>query len=59
MLWVLKRTVSMRRFLLAPKTYVKTDGQINFTIYDEKLRISKPVAYIAYNMNQNQTAPGS
>ena len=26
MLWVLKRTVSMRRFFLAPKTYVKTNG---------------------------------
>ena len=25
-LWVLKRTVSMRRFFGAPKTYVKTDG---------------------------------
>ena len=26
MLWVLKRTVSMRRFFWAPKTNVKTDG---------------------------------
>ena len=26
MLWVLKRTVSMRRFFWAPKTYIKTDG---------------------------------
>ena len=26
MLWVLKRTVSMRRFFLAPKTYVQTNG---------------------------------
>ena len=26
MLWILKRTVSMRRFFLASKTYVKTDG---------------------------------
>ena len=25
-LWVLKRTISMRRFFWAPKTYVKTDG---------------------------------
>ena len=25
-LWVLKRTVSMRRFFWAPKTYVQTDG---------------------------------
>ena len=26
MLWVLKRTVSMRRIVWAPKTYGKTDG---------------------------------
>ena len=26
MLWVLKRTVSMRRFFWAPKTHVQTDG---------------------------------
>ena len=26
MLWVLKRTVSMRWFFWAPKTYVQTDG---------------------------------
>ena len=26
MLWVLKRTVSMRQFFWAPKTYDKTDG---------------------------------
>ena len=26
MLWLLKRTVSMRRFFWAPKIYVKTDG---------------------------------
>ena len=26
MLWVLKRTVSMRRFFCAPKTYAKIDG---------------------------------
>ena len=35
MLWVLKRTVSMRRFSLAPKTYVKTDALeniYNFTL---------------------------
>ena len=29
MLWVLKRTVSMRRFFWAPKTYVKIDQQEN------------------------------
>ena len=35
MLWVHKRTVSMRRFFWAPKTYVKTDGLkniYNFTL---------------------------
>ena len=35
MLWVLKRTVSMRRFFWAPKTYVQTDGLkniYNFTL---------------------------
>ena len=35
MLCVLKRTVSMRRFFWASKTYVKTDGQeniYNFTL---------------------------
>ena len=35
MLWVLKRTVSMRRFFRAPKTYVKIDGKeniYNFTL---------------------------
>ena len=35
MLWVLKRTVSMRRFFWAPKTYVKIDGYEN--IYNFKL----------------------
>ena len=33
MLWVLKRTVSLRRFFWAPKTYVKTDGQENIYIF--------------------------
>ena len=35
MLWVLKRTVTMRRFFWAPKTYVQTDGFdniYNFTL---------------------------
>ena len=35
MLWVLKRTLSMRRFFWAPKTYVKIDGKdniYNFTL---------------------------
>ena len=49
MLWVLKRTVSMRRLFWAPKTYVQTDGLEsinNFTlknsVYLEKV-FSKPV----------------
>ena len=29
MLWVLKRTVSIRRFFWAPKTYIQTDGLEN------------------------------
>ena len=29
MLWVLKRTVSMRQFFWAPKTYAKIDGWEN------------------------------
>ena len=29
MLWVLKRTVSMRRFFWAPKTYAQNNGQEN------------------------------
>ena len=37
MLWVLKRTVSMRRFFWAPKKYVKTDGLEN--IYNFILKI--------------------
>ena len=36
MLWVLKRTVSMRRFFWALKTYVKTDGKKIFTILSWK-----------------------
>ena len=35
MLWVLKKTVSMRRFFWAPKTYDKADGLeniYNFTL---------------------------
>ena len=37
MSWVLKRTVSMRRFFWAPKTYVKNDGLEN--IYNFRLKI--------------------
>ena len=37
MLWVLKRTVSMRRFCWAPKTYVQTDGLENIYIFNLKI----------------------
>ena len=43
MLWVLKRTVSLRRFFWAPKTYVKTDGQEN--IYNFTLNILLILTY--------------
>ena len=36
MLWVLKRTVSMRRFFWAPKRYVKIDGWENINNYTLK-----------------------
>ena len=37
MLWVIKRTISMRRFFWAPKTYAKIMGNKN--IYNFKLNI--------------------
>ena len=37
MLWVPERTVSMRRFFWAPKTYVQTDGLEN--IYNLRPKI--------------------
>ena len=37
MLWILKRTVSMRQFFWAPKTYVKIEGKEN--IYNFTLKI--------------------
>ena len=36
MLWVLKSTVSMRRFFWAPKTYVKTDRLENIYKFELK-----------------------
>ena len=36
MLWVLKRTVSEKRFFWTPKIYVKTDGQENIHIFTLK-----------------------
>ena len=37
MLWVLKRTVSMRRFFWAPKTYFKINGLENIYIFTLKI----------------------
>ena len=37
MLWVLKRTVSMRQFFLAPKMYVKIDGSENIHNFTLKI----------------------
>ena len=36
MLWVLKRTISMRRFFWAPKTYFQTDGLENIYNFRSK-----------------------
>ena len=36
MLWVLKRTVSMRRFFWAPKTFVQIDGKENIYNFAHK-----------------------
>ena len=39
MLWLLKRTVSMRQFFWVPNTYVNTDGQENIHSFTKKLII--------------------
>ena len=47
MLWVFKepqRTVSMRRFFWAPKTYAKMMGKKYLPLYAEKFCLSKPVS---------------
>ena len=43
MLWVFKRTVSMRRFFWAPKTYVKTDGRENINNFTPKNFVHLPI----------------
>ena len=43
MLWVLKRTVSMRQFFLAPKHMLKIRGKKIFTILRWNFRLSKPM----------------
>ena len=52
MLWVLKRTVSMRRFFWAPKTYVKIDGLEN--IYNFTLKIFVYLNLCSYNMHTEE-----
>ena len=43
---VLKRTVSMRRFFLAPKTSIQTDGLENiYNFYVQKFCLSKPMLF--------------
>ena len=42
MLWVLKRTIFMRRFFRTPKTYVKTDGLENIDNFTLKNFVSQP-----------------
>ena len=37
MLWVLKRTVWMRQFFWAPKTYAKNYGQENIYNFTQKI----------------------
>ena len=43
MLWVLKRTVSMRLFFWVPKTKLKQMGKKIFTILHSKICLSKSV----------------
>ena len=49
MLWVPKRTVSIRRFFLALKTYVKLIGKTIFAIVRGKKCLSKPVDHTYAN----------
>ena len=53
MLWVLKRTVSMRRFFWAPKTYAKYMGKKIFTISRRFFCLSKPVLNTKLRCNKN------
>ena len=43
MLLVQKRTVSLKRFFCAPKTYVKNDDSKYLQLYAKMLSLSKPV----------------
>ena len=55
MLWVLKRTVSMRRFFWAPKTNVKTDGLENIYIFRWKFLYLNLWNEYDQDMPQSQT----
>ena len=48
MLWVLKRTVSIRRFFWAPKTYVQNDGLENIYNFMLKSNGGKRVKFVFY-----------
>ena len=50
MLWVLKRTVSLRRFFWVPKTYVKIDGEENINNFTLKTSVGLSMgAFIGRN----------
>ena len=51
MLWVLKRTVSMRRFFWAPKTYAKSYWEENIYNFTLKILLTYPV-YIIFLYSQ-------
>ena len=58
MLWVLKRTVSMRRFFWAPKYLLKLMGKKIFTIYAENFCLSKPVIVYIFIPRDEEFAEG-
>ena len=51
MLWVLKRTLSMRRFFWAPKTYVKINGQENIYNFTLKIFVYLNLCKYIFNLN--------
>ena len=48
MLWVLKRTVSLRRFFRAPKTNVKTDGVRKYLKFYAEKKPVKKILFISF-----------
>ena len=50
MLWLLKSTVSMRKFFWAPKAYVKTDGYIrkHLQCYAYKMWVNDQISRYMY-----------